>query len=151
MSIRPVGSTFNLPTDQVGFSSKSAQEEVDFSDPSTSLEKQPQAESPPVWYFSGCYPCGSSMDIPIELAVKYNRKLYDFRKGVVGLILPYPHGFDSEPWTGVARLGLSFLHLFNLGKSKVIISGTVDGVKFENIEIPVGKRMTLELSTQRNS
>ena len=92
------------------------------------------------WIFSGFYPCFSKTDLPSELAIKHNIPLHVFHNKIVGLILPYNHGFENEP--GMSMTGhLKYLHLFNQGNSKKIVSGNIDGVVFRNIEIPANKRL----------
>ncbi|MBA2728362.1 MAG: hypothetical protein H0U49_09350 [Parachlamydiaceae bacterium] len=104
--------------------------------------EHPETKSSAVWILSSFYQV-VNLQIPFELAVKYDKKLYDFRSDVFGIILPYPHGFDDELPVGATKSSQSFLHLFNLGYIKKSVSGTVEGVTFKNIQVYPMKRVVL--------
>ena|GEM_PF-1995999 len=111
---------------------------------SGSGEEHLQPEFTPIWKFSGCYPFNSSF-LPFDLAFNYQIKLLDFKDDIVGLILPYSHGFDDNSLMGLNPLlnsNVKFLHLFNLGDTEKKISRIVDGIAF-TVRIPFKKRMSL--------
>lgn len=121
--------------------------EANFSSPITPLIPKvikPVIKKVPTWRFGGSYPCTSPL-IPINLAKKYNIKLYDLRKDIVGLILPYQYGFDEdyEPFMSSFLPKHDYLHLFNSGKSTQKISGNINDLSFSDIEVFSGRRIIL--------
>lgn len=101
-------------------------------------------EQPKTWVLSGFYPFTSPY-LPSDLAVQHNIKLHNFRNDIVGLILPYPHGFDTDPLMGFTNLNIQYLHLFNVGDFDKKISGIMRGIDFKDIDIPHKKRIILAL------
>lgn len=99
-----------------------------------------KAKFEPFWKLSGFYYLGFN---PIDLAIEKNLPIHNLQNHVIGLILPYPHGFDDQPFMGITRLDLRFLHLFNAGETPKTVSGEVDGMAFTNVEIPAHKRIVL--------
>lgn len=95
--------------------------------------------------FSGSYPFSNYL-FPFDLAFLIGQKLLNFKDDVVGLVLPYPHGYDNEPLMGINRLDLQFLHLFNTGDTSKKISGNVNGIEFKDVEVPYNRRITLSLN-----
>lgn len=120
--------------------------EKDFSSPTEmpagSVAIQPTQKLKPSWEFTGSYPC-NTVDSPSQLAAHYNKELFDFGDGVVGVILFYPHGFDDEPEMGLNRFDLQFLHLFNPHDTEKKVSGTILGVKFFNVPVPPYRRISM--------
>lgn len=111
-------------------------------------EKIYEYETPKYASFAGCYPFTNYL-FPFDLAFLMKQKLLNFKHDIVGLVLPYPHGFDHEPLMGINRLDLQYLHLFNTGDASQKISGIVNGIAFKNVEVPYNKRITLDLNKVR--
>lgn len=128
---------FNLTPDQFKYLAK-LREEIPHG------EELIVSEQPKKWILSGFYPFTSPY-LPSDLAVQNNIKLHNFRNDVFGLILPYPHGFDSDPLMGVTNLKIKYLHLFNVGDFDKKISGIFEGVEFKDLDIPYKKRIILAL------
>lgn len=137
MSISYHYSMFNLTPDQIKYLAKLRG--------STTLEEDVIVpKQPKTWVLSGFYSFTYPY-LPSDLAVQHNIKLHNFRNDIVGLILPYPHGFDQDPLMGVTNINIKFLHLFNVGDVDKKISRIFEGVEFKNLDIPSKKRIILAL------
>ncbi len=140
---------------------------------SLSLSRSALDHPLPEWQLSG-WNYYSKAFLPFKLALKTNQKLMDFKNDVFGLILPYPHGSDSDPYMGTFRLSPDairmlkmvaekdpryldlfeqvlrqpepkYLHLFNSGEYNQVLSATADGRSFRDVEIRPMQRVIMRL------
>lgn len=96
---------------------------------------------------SGFYPFQSN-NLPGELSRIHKQPLFNIADDVVGIMLPYPHGFDSDPDLLQHIYDREFLHIFNMGTSThATIQGVARCVKYETGLLPPKKRITFALET----
>jgi len=112
--------------------------------------------TPKKWVFSGFYPFPNKEMIN-ELSKLHNQPIFRIDKKVVGIILLYPHGFDSNisdvltsdnPRLNYQYEGYDskeFLHIFNYGKRRDNIVGVSKCVKYETGLLPSMKRISFTL------
>lgn len=100
------------------------------------------------WVFSGCYPFQSHRLLD-ELSWRHSQPLFTIADNVVGIMLPYPHGFDDDEDAEYCRLtygGHTFMHIFNLGKIRIEnLVGVARCVRYETGVLPAKKRVTFAL------
>lgn len=97
------------------------------------------------WVFSGFYPFQDT-NLPYILSKLYNQPIFDVCHNVVGLLLPYPHGFDDDISLqhGVIY-DRNFLHIFNIGRKQKNVIGVAKCVKYETGLLPSMKRISFSL------
>lgn len=80
---------------------------------------------------------------PKNLATHYNKQLYNFGIGVVGLILP--HINENEDVTNnLIELNCNYLHLFNLGSTEKLVSCRINQIEITNIKILPKQQLILK-------
>ena len=97
------------------------------------------------WTFSGFYPF-QDKNLPLALSKKYNQPLIQIDDGLVGIILPYPHGFDDDFSLLCMESVQDFLHIFNVGIRRDNFVGVARCVKYETGLLPEMKRISLVLT-----
>lgn len=96
------------------------------------------------WQFSGFYPF-LNRDLPFILSEHYNQPWFEITKDVIGIILPYPHGFDSDPFIHKFGYCREFLHIFNVGKTRKNLTAVAQCVLYQTGLLPSMKRLVLTL------
>lgn len=97
------------------------------------------------WTFSGFYPF-QNKNLPQALSKKYNQPLIQIDDGLVGIILPYPHGFDDDFSIQYMEWTQDFLHIFNVGIRRDNFIRVARCVKYETGLLPEMKRISLVLT-----
>lgn len=107
------------------------------------IDSQTEGASAPSvdWELTGLYPIASK-NVPKQLAALYSKDLIEMGEGLVGVILPYPHGFDDQPFMGRTSRATNFLHIFNFGEAQKF-TGSVNGAILTNISLPASKRVSI--------
>jgi hypothetical protein len=103
------------------------------------------------WIFSGFYPFPDK-NLISELSKLHNQPIFQIDKNVVGIILPYCHGFDDDESLHYYDMNFhviknEFLHIFNYGKRRNNIVGVSKCVKYETGILPSMKRITFALES----
>lgn len=102
------------------------------------------------WTFSGFYPF-QDPSLLKELSLEYNQPLFKIAEDVIGIILPYPHGFDDDyplldaHFLDYATRECVYLHIFNLGVRRENVVGVARCVKYETGLLPSMKRISFLL------
>lgn len=89
----------------------------------------------------GSFPI-KSPNVPTILESKYDTKLYNLQKDIVGLTLPYNTGLDLD--FCFSYKDVKYLHLFNLGGVSAMVNGYVENAFFDT-QIPPHQRIVLTL------
>lgn len=99
------------------------------------------------WLFSGIYPFNDK-NLPEDLSKSLNRPLFspsENEPDVIGIILPYPHGFDYDKYMYLSHTAEEFLHIFNTGRERDNVIGVSRGVRYETGVLPSMKRVSMRL------